>query len=509
MARIADAEGRMGVRGSGILLHITSLPSPYGVGDLGPQAYRFVDFLASARQKYWQVLPLNPTDPICGNSPYSSISAFAGNILFISPELLAEDGLLSRDDIRGAPQFPDGRCDYEAATGFKWEMIRRAFARFSAGGSRDPELERLCRVHDAWMHEYALFVAIKRSLGGRVWSDWPAELRDREGSCLELAAEEFRDEIRLEKFAQGVLMRQWSRLRGYCRGKGIRLIGDIPIYVNYDSVDVWANPECFKLDAARRPAFVAGVPPDYFSKTGQLWGNPVYDWERMKARGYDWWLRRMSHNLSFFDMTRIDHFRGFVAYWEVPAGEQTAVNGRWVPAPAAEFFTALTRSFPGSPIIAEDLGIITDEVREVMKRFGFPGMRVLLFAFGEDNPKHPYLPQNFVQNCVVYTGTHDNNTARGWFEGEAKPEERVRLFELLGREVEAGEVHRELIRVAMESIAATVLTPVQDVLGLGEEARMNLPARSEGNWAWRLAPGQLGPEAAQFLAGLSEKTGRA
>ncbi len=496
-------------RGSGILLHITSLPSPYGIGDLGPSAYRFVDFLAAAGQKYWQLLPLNPTDPVTGNSPYSSISAFASNALIISPELLMREGLLREADLGKKPDFPEGECDYDIAVPYKQRLLDLAHERFISRGGKDAGYEGFCREHAHWLDDFALFVAIKSCVGGKVWSDWPVELRDREPSCIEAAREELACEIERQKFFQYLVVKQWFMLREYCDSKRVKLIGDVPIYVNYDSVDVWTNPGIFKLDEkTKKPAVVAGVPPDYFSKTGQLWGNPVYRWDELKRNGFSWWMRRLGHVLHFFHKTRVDHFRGFVDYWEVPADHKTAVGGRWEKAPAVEFFNAITEKFPESPIIAEDLGIITDEVKRVMKQFGFPGMKVLMFAFGEDNPEHPYLPRNFVRNCVVYTGTHDNNTARGWFENEADEEERKRLMDYVGRKVTPDEVHEILIRLALGSIADLVLLPMQDVLGLGEEARMNVPSKAHGNWSWRVTDEQLSAKKAGWLREMADESAR-
>ncbi len=491
-------------RGSGILLHITSLPSPHGIGDLGPNAYRFVDFLSSSKQSYWQLLPLNPTDQVCGNSPYSSNSAFALNTLLISPELLVKNGLLTEEDVSSRPVFMNNRCDYSSVIPYKERLLRRAYERFISKKEKDEEYQKFCNEHQGWIDDYALFVTIKGRMGGKVFSDWPEELRDREPSCMEAARDEMSDEIERVKFYQYLFMKQWFLLKEYCDKKGVKLIGDIPIYVNYDSVDVWTNPEIFKLDpVTKKPSVVAGVPPDYFSKTGQLWGNPVYRWDRLKETGFDWWMRRLSHVLHLFHMTRIDHFRGFVDFWEVPASHKTAMRGRWAKAEAEAFLTALIERFPESPILAEDLGIITDEVREVMMRFGFPGMRILLFAFGEDKPDHPYLPQNFISNCVVYTGTHDNNTVRGWYKNETEEADRKRLENCIGHDVSADAVHQDLIKLAMESIADTVLIPMQDVLGLGEEARMNVPARAQGNWSWRVLESQLSPDVSKWLRDLT------
>jgi 4-alpha-glucanotransferase len=497
-------------RCSGILLHITSLPSRFAVGDLGPGAYAFADFLALGKQRLWQVLPLNPTEGAHGNSPYSSISAFAGNTLLVSPELLAAEGLLRSEDVEAARVQPArSRCDYGAAALEKEHLLGLAYDRFLSGRWKRAEYERFAAANAHWIEDYALFAALKKQFGGQVWSKWPKEYRDRDEASLRAAGVRFAEDVKRAKFLQFLFFEQWATFKAYCGAKGIRLLGDIPIYVNYDSADVWTGRSFFKLNASGEPSFVAGVPPDYFSKTGQLWGNPVYDWDALMASGCRWWIERFAHNLGLFDLVRIDHFRGFVGYWEVPAGEKTAVNGRWVKAPADDFFDALLARFPAIPLIAEDLGVITPDVKEVMKKHRIPGMRVLLFAFGEDDPKHPYLPHNYVTNCVAYTGTHDNNTVRGWFVGESKPEERRRLIRYLGREVSPEAVHTELIRLLMMSQASAVVIPMQDILGLGAEARMNRPAVPEGNWEWRLLPGQIEPALADSLAAMTETYGRA
>ncbi len=495
-------------RCSGILLHITSLPSAHPVGDLGPAAFEFADFLASARQRVWQVLPLGLTDGAHGNSPYSSVSAFAGNTLLVSPEVLVEDGLLRPGDTP-RPVEAGGRCDYAAAAAEKRELFDRAFDRFRETGWMRPEFEEFASRNAHWLDDYALFIALKRRFHGVVWNRWPEELRNRREEALRAARERHADEIEREKLAQFLFFRQWAALKAHCNGAGVRLLGDIPIYVNYDSADVWREGGIFKLDASKEPRFVAGVPPDYFSETGQLWGNPVYDWDALRTTRYHWWMQRFEHNLGLFDIVRVDHFRGFVGYWEVPAGERTAIKGRWVKAPADDFFDALLRRFPALPIVAEDLGVITPDVKEVMARFGIPGMRVLLFAFGEDNPAHPYLPHNYVANCFAYTGTHDNNTARGWFEAEALPEERARLARYFKAGFNAENVHIGLMRFLLMSVADTVILPMQDVLGLGAEARMNCPAVPHGNWEWRLAPRQVHPRVAYALAAMTETYGRA
>jgi 4-alpha-glucanotransferase len=495
-------------RGSGALLHITSLSSPYGIGDLGPEAYRFADFLVDTKQGLWQILPLNITAPSHGNSPYQSVSAFAGNPLLISPEFMVRDGLVSGSDVETMANYPKGRVDYRGVIADKERLFEVAYERFRRWSDKH-EYERFCMENSSWLDDFALFVALREKWPQRAWTDWPREIRDRQPEALGSLQRELHDGIERAKFLQYVFFEQWRSLKGYCNQRGIQIFGDIPIYVIHDSVDVWSNPGLFKLDDAKRPSVVAGVPPDYFSETGQLWGNPIYRWDVLRESGYAWWIRRMEHNARLYDLVRVDHFRGLVGYWEVPAGETNAINGKWVEAPAEDFFNALLRRYPQLPIIAEDLGVITPDVREVMRRFGLSGMKVLLFAFGDDLPTNPYIPHNLPRNCVLYTGTHDNNTARGWFEREASPEIRQRVFRYLGREVPAEEIHWELIRVAMMSVANMAIFPMQDVLGLGEEARMNRPATTEGNWQWRLLPDQLTSSLAKRLLQMTEIYGRA
>jgi 4-alpha-glucanotransferase len=497
----------MNRRKSGILLHLTSLPSPYGIGDMGPEAYRFTDFLAEAKQSFWQILPLNPTERVYGNSPYHSISAFAGNPLIISPELLVQDGFLATADCEPLPTGPIGRVDYENIVPYKEKVFNTAYDRFTKVQDHDA-YKTFCAENISWLDDFSLFVALKGHFQGKAWNQWPPEVRDRQPEALQSMIEDLHDTIEQEKFLQYFFFRQWFALKGYCNEKGIQIIGDMPIYVDYDSVDVWTHPEIFKLDAERKPEAVAGVPPDYFSATGQLWGNPVYRWNTLKERGYDWWIRRMGHTLSLFDVVRIDHFRGLVAYWEIPAGEQTAIHGQWVEAPVYDFFDGLRAQFPSLPVIAEDLGVITPDVRKVMQHFELPGMKVLLFAFGEDNPMHPYLPHTYEKNTVVYTGTHDNNTVRGWFEREAKPKDKKRLFRYLGRKTSPQEIPWELIRLAMMSVANLAIIPMQDILGLGAEARMNRPATGDGNWEWQLVPGELTPALVEKLRAMTQIYGR-
>jgi len=495
-------------RGSGILCHVTSLPSAYGIGDLGPEAYRFVDFLTQTRQTFWQILPLNPTDPAFDNSPYHSISAFAFNPWLISPEMLVEKGLLSATETGEAASASQGRADYEAAIACRRKLFHVAFKRFTRR-KHPPGYEQFCAENEGWLDDYACFVALKAHFNRQVWAAWPPPLRDREPEALKSVNKTIADRVALEKFLQYMAFEQWRALREYCDHKGIQLIGDMPIYVDYDSADCWGNPHMFKLNDDKQPSVVAGVPPDYFSATGQRWGNPVYRWDILRERRYDWWVRRLRHTTKMADFVRIDHFRGLVAYWEIPAAEKTAVRGEWVEAPAVDFLQELQRRFPILPIIAEDLGVITPDVREIMSTFGLPGMKILLFAFGEDMPNNPYIPHNLVRNCIVYTGTHDNNTVRGWFDHEATREEKTRLYRYLGREISSEEVPRELIRMAMMSVADVAIIPLQDFLGLGIEGRMNRPASRDGNWRWRIGQGQLTPELASEIKEITETFGRA
>ena len=495
----------MNERSCGILLHISSLPSPYGIGDLGPEAYRFADFLSLTKQSLWQILPLNGTMETGSNSPYHSVSAFSGNPLLISPDKLVEDGLLSKEDLEPLPDFPIGRIDYPLVAAYKERILNRAYERHK----KTDEYRKFCQENKEWLEDFSLFKALKSRFSNRAWSEWPKEVRDRNKDALGKLSQELSPEMEKEKFLQHLFYQQWFSLKQYCNQKGIRIFGDMAIYTEHDSVDVWKNTHLFKLDKNRNPAFVSGVPPDYFSKTGQLWGHPVYDWQAVKRDGFEWWIKRVAQNIRLFDLVRIDHFRGLVAYWEIKAGESTAINGKWIDAMPRDLLSRLKEYFPKLPVIAEDLGIITPDVTQVINEFGIPGMRVLLFAFGEDNPEHPYLPENFVPNCIVYTGTHDTNTALGWFEKETSDEDKERLFRYLGKNVSSKEVPWELIRIAMDSVAETAIIPMQDILGLGEEARMNRPALSNGNWLWRLRPKQIGNSITEKLLKITEASHRA
>lgn len=501
-------KNRLRLRQSGILLHMTSLPSDFGIGDLGRGAYQFVDFLAESNQTLWQVLPFNPTSGACGNSPYCCFSAFAGNCLLISPEQLAEDGYLCQSDLEDKLSFNPGRVDYDRAATLKNRLLGKAYEKFRQRAERADGFEAFVDKNAYWLNDYALFTCLKEHFSGLPWTGWPPEIRDRTQPALSDWTARLAEGIEREKFFQFLFFRQWSQLKSYCNQRHIQIIGDIPIYVSHDSSDVWTNREYFKLDGNGRTEMAAGVPPDYFSQTGQLWGNPVYCWDKMGQDSYQWWVSRITHNLCHFDIIRLDHFRGFVAYWEVAASEQTAVNGKWAEAPAVEFFTALHNRFPSISIIAEDLGIITPDVKDIMDRFEFPGMKPLLFAFGGDLGANPYLPHNHVENCVIYTGTHDNNTVKGWFEQDAGEGEKENFLAYFGRLPDAYTVSWEFIRIAMMSVASKAVIPMQDFLELGGEARMNTPSVSFGNWEWRVEGQRLTKELSQRIADLTRIYGR-
>jgi 4-alpha-glucanotransferase len=493
-------------RGSGLLLHVTSLPSRYGIGDVGPAAMAWIDRLREAGQTWWQALPLGPTG--FGNSPYQSLSSFAGNGLLISPDLLIEDGLLRPSDCEG-PSFPATAVDYDAVIPFKQRLLATAWRKFRAGTRADlrPAYERFCAEQAHWLKDYALFRALKARYQGAHYLKWPAELVRRDPSALALAHRDLADLVDRARWAQFLLFRQGARLKEYAQASGVRLIGDLPFFVSPDSSDVWANPELFLLDERCRPRFAAGVPPDYFSSEGQLWGNPVYNWDALRRTGYRWGIDRMRALLAHVDAIRLDHFRGFAAAWHVPSGSVTAQSGEWVPGPGADFFAAVQSDLGGLPFIAEDLGVITPDVRALRDRFGLPGTRVLQFAF-DGHADNPYLPENYVPNTVVYTGTHDNSTTRGWFE-DLPDSQRQTLWHYLRRPAAgAGEAAPALMHLAWSSAAALAMAPLQDLLNLGREARMNVPGRAGGNWRWRCTDDMLTPAAFQPLRDLTETSNR-
>jgi 4-alpha-glucanotransferase len=498
-------------RASGILLHPTSLPGPFGVGDLGEAAYRFVDFLSASGQSLWQVLPLSPTDD--AGSPYSSYSAFAGNSLLISPENLVKDGLLERHDVEAFPSTVTDQTNFREAHKLKTAVLMKAFARFQA--ATDNRLRRefgsFAQKNSTWLDDYALFQALKKANGGKSWVDWKPSLAMREPKALSRARADLHDEIQAQRFFQFLFFNQWLALKRFCNQRGIRIIGDVPIFVAHDSADVWTNRELFKLDEHGHPTVVAGVPPDYFSETGQFWGNPLYDWDRMRADGFVWWIQRLRASFQLFDIVRLDHFRGFCACWGILAGETTAENGEWVETPGRELLSAVRNSLGDLPIIAEDLGVITPDVVALRKEFDFPGMRVLQFAFGheEDNIN---LPENFERDVVAYTGTHDNDTTVGWFnqlsEAKTGDAEKTRASCLNYLRTDGHEINWDFIRAVLGSVADTAIIPLQDVLGLGSEARMNTPNTTSGNWSWRFQDGSLTAEHTARLKRLTDENSR-
>ena len=473
----------MNERQSGVLMHITSLPGRFGVGDFGPEAFRFADFLHAADQSVWQILPLTVTSSLTGNSPYSSLSAFAINPLLTSPEFLFRDGLARQEDVESIYVRESGTTHYRRIGMLKEALLRRAFEKLEAKATS--EFEEFQQTTAEWLDDYAHFVVLKQVFGGQIWCDWPEPFRHRREDDLRRFVTLYREQILYHKFVQFVLWKQWNTLRDYCHQKGVRVMGDMPIYVETDSADVWAHPEYFKLDGDSHPEWVAGVPPDYFSTTGQLWGNPVYRWDVLQQRGYDWWIDRLRHNSNLYDVTRIDHFRGLVQYWEVPAHESTAINGHWADVPSRDFLDTLFRHFEPNAFVAEDLGTITDDVHQVMNHYDLAGMKILLFAFNGDLNDHPYLPHNYPENCVAYTGTHDNNTARGWFDGEMTAHEEHNLRQYLNKKVDSDSIAWDLMRLAWQSKSRLCIAPMQDLLALDESSRMNTPGVGQGCWTWR------------------------
>jgi 4-alpha-glucanotransferase len=470
------------MRQSGILLHPTSLPSRWGIGDLGAAAYQFVDLLLHTRQQVWQVLPLGPTG--YGDSPYQCFSAFAGNPLLISPDLLLSQGLLTAEDVADYPHFVDGGVDFGNVIPAKFTLLRKSFQRFrSANSEALAEFANFCSIEASWLGNYALFMALKDKHNGQTWSSWSTPLAKRDAKALADASNELQAEVSFYAYLQFLFFRQWRAIRQYANERGITIIGDAPIFVAYDSADVWSSTELFYLDESGLPTVVAGVPPDYFSEDGQRWGNPLYRWDAHKAQGYRWWIERIRANAALYDLVRLDHFRGFAAYWEVPASEPTARVGRWVDGPGQDLFTALSNALGTLPIIAEDLGLITPDVMQLRDDNRLPGMKILQFAWHGD-PTEPFLPQNYVTNCVVYTGTHDNDTSVGWYKS-APDHERVNLHAYTGLPQHAFNPAWELLRMAWASVANTAIVPLQDILSLDTDARMNYPGRLGGNWGWR------------------------
>ncbi len=482
------------IRRNGILLPLSSLPSPYAIGDLGPPALDFVNFLHRSKQTLWQLLPLNSISPFQHFSPYSSNSSLACSTHYLSPELLLQNGMLERQDLVSLTP----PSNFREAFFFKTDLAKKALDRLSK--PFDSLFEAYCHKNSYWLEDHALFCILNNHFKGVSWNTWPGPLRDREPSALSEVGHHFTNQIKLEQFLQFILDYQISELRQACHNKGIQIIGDIPFYVNFHSADVWAHRNLFRLNRDLAPAFLSGVPPDRFSATGQLWGNPVYNWKQMARDQFRWWIGRFERMFAFYDMVRIDHFRGFVSYWQVPAGARTARDGEWVDTPANSFFSTMLRHFPCFPVIAEDLGTIDAKVREVMNCFGFPGTKVLLFAFDTADPANPYLPHNYPSNCLAATGTHDTSTTRGWFEKEADENVKLNLFRYLGREVTSDRIHWELMRLVMMSRANLAVFPMQDILGLGDEARINTPGTAQGNWLWRMPSDYFDPALESELA---------
>jgi len=502
---------------SGILLHPTSLPGRYGIGDIGPEAYTFADALAEMGQHLWQILPHGLTG--YGDSPYQSFSTFAGNPLFISPDLLVKDGLLSASSLEKYPKFPENTVDYGPVIQAKEAVLNQACRNFDkkASPAQKEGFRAFCEKNHEWLDDFALFMALKYEYNLEPWTTWSPELIGRETEALAKARQQHKTVIRNMKLLQYFFDDQWNRLRAYCRKKNIRIVGDIPIFVAHDSADAWASPELFYLDSSGKCTVVAGVPPDYFSATGQLWGNPLYRWDAHKATDYHWWVRRLKKIFAMVDIVRIDHFRGFAGYWEIPGDAETAINGRWVPGPGADLFHSLKRQLGEMPIIAEDLGVITPDVEQLRDGFNLPGMRILQFAFGNDAQAENFRPHNYPPNCVVYTGTHDNDTTVGWF--WSKPgENSTRTQEDIERErktildyvgTDGHEIHWDLIALALRSKANTAVFPLQDLMGLGTEARMNVPGTKSNNWRWRFTWDQLTPGIKARMRQLTESSGRA
>lgn len=499
-------------RTSGILLHPTSLPSRFGIGDFGQEAFQFAEQLHASGQGVWQMLPLGP--PGTGNSPYQALSAFAGNPLLISPELLVREGYLSEDDLADAPEFPNAIVDYDAVREWKKQILTQAYRNFSHRASRDQRraFKKFCSEHKRWLEDYTLFIALRNEFGrDRSWASWDRDLVERTPEALRSARARLKSDIECEKFQQFEFYRQWDALRKYCAERRVLIMGDIPIYVSQESSDVWAHPEQFCLDEHGEPTEVSGVPPDYFSETGQLWGNPIYRWSEMESSQFAWWIERLRGTFRLFDLVRLDHFRGFEAYWAVPAQENTAVNGKWIKAPGAQLFRRAKKVLGELQVVAENLGDITPEVEQLRRELGFPGMAVLQFGFGADPQASTFQPHNFEREVFAYTGTHDNDTVMGWWNSEGgdstrSPEdvrkEKTVAQRYLGPFNE--EINWKLIRVLLASIARAAIVPMQDVLGLGSESRMNMPGKGDGNWTWRMKPSAFTRELQARLRDMAE-----
>ena len=473
-----------GKRAAGILLPVTSLPSDFGIGDLGPEAFRFAEFLNSTHQRYWQMLPLNPVQKQQGFSPYSSFSSIAGNPLLISPEMLAREGFLKKNDLSLFLRPNTGSVNYAEALVLREQMLNKAFDAFQS--EHQQAFEDFCHREAYWLDDFALYSILKKTFSDNPWYEWPEAFRFRDLKTLIQFSADHQVALSKIRWAQFIFFRQWSLLKMHCSTLGVRILGDLPFYISYDSTDVWSRPEIFMLDENGGMQAIAGVPPDYFNENGQLWGMPVFRWDVLKEQRFDWWVKRIKKNLELFDLLRLDHFRAFSEYWEVPAGEKTAINGKWKPGPGASLFNVLKQEFSDLPFVAEDLGEISENVYELRDQFKLPGMKVLQFAFGKEMPESDHIPHNYTSNYIAYTGTHDNNTTRGWYCNELDAATREQISQYAGEQVTKKNVHLILNKIVYASVANTVILPVQDLLGLDEKARMNTPAFPTGNWTWRL-----------------------
>ncbi|MCF7954891.1 MAG: 4-alpha-glucanotransferase [Phycisphaerae bacterium] len=494
-------------RSSGILLHISSLDSGFGVGDLGPCAFGFADFLARTGQACWQVLPIHPPTVNSLHCPYSAVSAFAGDPLYISPKLLHRDGLLTRQDITDVPKFPAGRVDYTRADSFKRRLLKRAYKAFKT--RKDTAFEAFCDEHSAWLDDYALFMVLRDKFNTGFWNQWPKELACRDSAAIAKAEKTFAAEIAERKFYQYIFFKQWHSLKAHCNKRGVKIIGDVPIYVAFDSADVWANQGIFKLSKTGKPLFVTGTPPDGFCKTGQLWGNPVYDWKALKKVDFKWWIDRIGHELSMFGLVRIDHFRGLIAFWQVPASNKTAKKGRWVRTPKDSFLGKVFKEFSKDSIIVEDLGVITPAVRRTVDEYKLRGMKILQWSTGGGAAGNEHDLKNHIKRCAAYTGTHDNNTLMGWLETEASESQKQSLLTAVHAAPSDTDIHFKIIEYLMTSRADLAIIPMQDILGLGGDCRMNLPGTVEGNWQWQMTARQIKPSVSSRLKIITKKTNRA
>lgn len=496
-----DSKKPFDKRSAGILLHITSLPSAYGIGDIGPEAHKFVDFLHQAKQTYWQLLPLTPIEKSQGYSPYSANSSVACSALLISPEKLMDDGLLSATDLDKAAVKNSGKVNFEEAEIIKGKLLKKAYGNFQRKKKDVGSFESFVRKEASWLNDFALYTALKQQFKSKPWYQWPDEFKFRKAGAIKKAREDLKDTIEFIKWQQFIFIKQWAELKAHCEKFNIQLFGDLPFYVSYDAADVWSHPDIFSLDENLNAKGIAGVPPDYFNADGQLWGMPVFNWKVLKQTRYDWWIQRLKKNVELFDVVRLDHFRAFADYWDVPASEKTAKNGQWKRGPGADFFNTVKKELGHLPFIAEDLGDINEPVYALRDKYKLPGMKILQFAFSDNVGQSSYIPHNYTGNFIVYSGTHDNNTTRGWYRKDIGKTEKKNINDYLGKKVNENTIHIELSRLAYASVANIAIIPMQDVLGLDETARINTPASVKNNWIWRLRNNQISKDIANELAG--------